>query len=148
MHPGWQRIYKDGTIEDGRDVFVDAGIASWRHGRCWDIACVRVSNGREIAYIAGAGQYWQADQMSFTIGGSSPAVREVRNIQRLITKDDALLLHIEADSIQGFLVLEKDIKAPKGVTCIDLGEHVGKWLTVSLHDANGKIFFDFKDQRL
>jgi len=157
--PGWIKYFNavnpDGYYEEnGLDVDVETGLASWSKGQLADIIAVDVSDGHTLVTVRSlpSSKWWQCDQCISTFAGlNRSGVTHIQNriIEKQIESCDVGVVykHITNEfSVMFWLPGTKGWNEEK-VLEITL-QDVGKWLVVSLHTDDHQVSISISDVRV
>lgn len=86
-HDGWVKIFTDGTVEEGYDYLVNAGLASWSKGRLHGIKSVQLQHGHRLITIDGDGEFLQSDTLEATFPRNEGVIVK-RTLYKKIHEDD------------------------------------------------------------
>ena len=145
---GWIKYFTDGTTEQGLDVDVLAGQASWSQGRLEGLSSVSLSHADRhisLSKLPGAGEFWQADTME-----SSPFTGTKVCARRLMyhTEPDDLYLQTYKTEHSTMLRVLKNPIVPSGdfFQIIPKSER-GNWLILEYDPLEDKVKWWFSRSR-
>lgn len=137
----WVKQFKDGSSEYGSDADIDAGKASWSHGRLDNIYCVDLIHNRQKYSLSVWDTNWhQFDRFHAIVQdyGMTPSYRVFRVIQAEV-KECHVGMSVYVSTVGRHTKFELIDKSSIGSLFKIQEEHVGKWITVLVNHKEVKI---------
>jgi hypothetical protein len=134
MSYGWIKHFSDNTIENGSDLLISSGKASWSRGRLTDISFVELYNNSSRSILSVSNTTWhQFDRYASiaTPNNTSSSRLLYQVIQSEIKSEHAGLYLYKKNHI--FTLSTKVIKTGYDDKMILDDPYVGKWLALVLY---------------
>jgi hypothetical protein len=138
---GWAKYFLDGGVEEGRDIDISQGKASWSKGRLDGMFCTRIQHNDYTSAIYGIGSYWQSDDYEADLGSNLISPRLLtRRIQKKLEFTDHYIYKRESTYRADFLICRNPPVEPyyhmDTVITPDLLDH---WFVVELDVLAGEF---------
>jgi len=133
----WQKIFTDGSLEDGSDEAIAKRKASWTNGRLEDIKEVKLFNNHFICSLTVPNTTWhQFDRFAVLVSEGTQFPMKLHQVVQAEITSKHVGLSLMSSNVGGSYcwILVKDSKELKNYTfCESIEEkHIGKWLSIIL----------------
>lgn len=149
---GWIKYFRDGSVEYGRDVDVDKGVASWSNGRLTGLESVTSTLGDKHLCISGAGEYWQSDDFEVEIlDETTEPEMVVRRIQKLIKPGDLKIGLYQSENsfmIKVFTHVDVDASEYSDKSFEILPRNIDQWIVLEYDISSDGFKYYFSQERL